>query len=336
MINGHGDDLYLYGDKVRYNFSSNICDKVDHTELRKYLFDHSESIAHYPEPQAYRLEQRLAEQSDIASDCVLVTNGVTEAIYLTAHAHHGAHSAIVMPTFSEYADACRANSHKVSAISSLSDVSCDLLWLCNPNNPTGTVISKQILTDAIAAHPDTIFIIDQAYEDYTTAELLTDSEVIEAGNVIMFHSMTKRFSIPGLRIGYMVAASQLLDRIKAVRAPWSVNTLAISAADFLLDHTADHALPTATLLAEAKRVASRLAAIGIEVMPSETNFMLCRTPRSTAAELKQYLVNSHGILIRDASNFEGLTAQHFRIAVQTADENDLLLNAISQWISSKI
>jgi threonine-phosphate decarboxylase len=79
-----------------------------------------------------------------------------------------------------------------------------------------------------------------------------------------------------------------------------------------------------------------LEAIGIEVMPSETNFMLCRTPRSTAAELKQYLVNSHGILIRDASNFEGLTAQHFRIAVQTADENDLLLNAISQWISSKI
>jgi threonine-phosphate decarboxylase len=336
MIKGHGDDLYLYGDKVRYNFSSNICDKVDHSALRKFLFEESESIAHYPEPEAYQLERRLAELADIPADCILVTNGVTEAIYLTAHAHYGAHSAIMMPTFSEYADACRANGHKVTAVSKLSDVECDLLWLCNPNNPTGTVIDKQTLSDVVAANPKTIFVIDQAYEDYTDAKLLSDREAIEAGNVILFHSMTKRFSIPGLRIGYMVAASQLLDRIKAVRSPWSVNTLAISAAEYLLDHTNEYTLPTATLLSEAQRVANELTALGVEVMPSETNFMLCRTPRATAAALKEYLVNNHGILIRDASNFEGLTAQHFRIAVQSADENDLLINAIKEWISSKI
>ncbi len=335
MIKGHGDDLYLYGGMIRHNFSSNIYNLLDHRALRYHLFEQSENIGHYPEPEAFTLAQRLAAISRVAADNILVTNGVTEAIYLTAQAHRGARSAIMMPTFSEYGDACRANGHVITAVSDLCEVKHDMLWLCNPNNPTGTVIDNRTLTDAIAASPDTIFVIDQAYEDYTAAALLSDDEAVALGNVILFHSMTKRYAIPGLRIGYMVAAKPLIDRVKSIRAPWSVNSLAISAADYLLDHNDDYQLPLSEILSEAKRVAAELREMGIEVMPSETNFMLCRTPYSTAAKLKNYLATQHSMLIRDASNFEGLTPQHFRIAVQLFDENNLLLDAIKQWITSK-
>ena len=114
--------------------------------------------------------------------------------------------------------------------------------------------------------------------------------------------------------------------------PWSVNQLAIEAAHYLLAHKSDYALDLPTLMAERERMARELSAInGITVYPSDTHILLCRIEGTTAAKLKDYLANNYGILIRDASNFRGLDEHFFRIAVQTPEEDNQLLNILKEW-----
>ena len=115
--------------------------------------------------------------------------------------------------------------------------------------------------------------------------------------------------------------------------PWSVNRLAIEAAFYLLDHQGEYDLDLCRLLQEKERVAQCLRDVcGMEVWPSDTQYMLVRLRMGTAAALKEHLATEHGILIRDASNFTGLDGHFFRIAIQTPEENDELINRIKEWI----
>ncbi len=235
MIEGHGDDAYKYK-AIKINFSSNVYNHVDHSGLHQHLFQQMESIRTYPEPEPYSLEKVLAERFHLSSEEVCVTNGATEAIYLIAQTFRNQISAILMPTFSEYADACRLHGHKVVPIYNLNRLPDRgrLIWLCNPNNPTGEVREKEVLTACIKQNPQRIFIMDQSYEFFTQKALLTAREAAEFPNVILLHSMTKRFAVPGLRLGYITACKELLHEIRTQRMPWSVNQLAIEAGHYLL------------------------------------------------------------------------------------------------------
>lgn len=214
MIEGHGDDAYKYK-AIKINFSSNVYNHVDHSGLHQHLFQQMESIRTYPEPEPYSLEKVLAERFHLSSEEVCVTNGATEAIYLIAQTFRNQISAILMPTFSEYADACRLHGHKVVPIYNLNRLPDRgrLIWLCNPNNPTGEVREKEVLTACIKQNPQRIFIMDQSYEFFTQKALLTAKEAAEFPNVILLHSMTKRFAVPGLRLGYITACKELLHEI---------------------------------------------------------------------------------------------------------------------------
>lgn len=369
MIDGHGDDAYKYGQKITINFSSNVYNHVSHNGLRDYLYRKMDSIRSYPEPEPYSLEKALAEhlrlsekdQSVLGKDGdlsvkdgsvfrkdlevfekagslsgknICVTNGATEAIYLIAQAFRGSHSAILMPTFSEYADACRLHGHKVYSIFSLDHLpeKVRLVWLCNPNNPTGEVREKEALKACIERHPELYFVIDQSYEFFTQKPTLSVREAMEYSNVILLHSMTKRFAVPGLRLGYLTACGELLNEIRAQRMPWSVNQLAIEAGHYLLQSSEDYDIDISLLLKEKERVAKALVSIGgIDVWPSDTHYMLVQLRIGRADALKEYLAKEQGILIRDASNFEGLNEHFFRIAIQTPEENDKLIECIKKW-----
>ena len=208
-----------------------------------------------------------------------------------------------------------------------------LMWLCNPNNPTGSVVPKEELTAAIKENPDTVFIIDQSYGFFTREPLLSPAEAIAYPNVVQLHSMTKRYALPGLRLGYITADPALLKRIRAVRMPWSVNALAIEAGLYLCTHPETAPVKLPALLAETGRLRKRLDALpGLSAEPTRTHFFLCRLAKAQAADLKQWLAVNHGILIRDASNFEGLDEHCFRIATQTPEENDLLVDAVRKYL----
>jgi len=407
MIDGHGDDIYQYGE-LRCNFSSNISPLIDTKQLRQHLARRLEVIGHYPEPDAHSLEVLIAAKHGVSTGEVLVTSGATDAIYLIAQTLRSEKTfAVSRPTFSEYADACRMFGYEevVGEASKLCEASwlcncevvgeasklcncevvgeasklCDcevvgeasrlceeeyreyrkawklhplhckawklhplssVYWLCNPNNPTGEVQTVDTVKEL--AHCHRWLVIDQSYEDYTLEPLPSAQEAINMQNVIMIHSMTKRFAIPGLRLGYITAPREVVACLRANYRPWAVNALAIEAGCYLLQSLEAspttlqslEASPTTGLLEETTRLGNRLREIpGVHVHPTSTNFMLCSIKQGTAAELKDYLLTRHRFLIRDASNFEGLSACHFRIATQLPEYNDELVEAIRSFCS---
>ena len=209
------------------------------------------------------------------------------------------------------------------------------LVIINPNNPTGSVLPHDEMKRLAAQHPDVLFVIDQSYEDFTPRMLFSPHEAAARSNVILLHSLTKRFGIPGLRVGYLTARQEWTARIRQNKMPWSVNTLALEAALFLTEHEKDFRIDLQSLLEERARVAGQLEALRIaEVWPGETHFLLARLRMGKASALKDYLAETHGMLIRDAGNFEGLDERYFRIAVQSPEEDDRLLAAIGEWMFS--
>ena len=323
MIEGHGDDLYRY-ENIKMNFSSNIYNGTDLSALDAYLRTRMDVMRSYPEPSAASLEVLIAKDCGISTDEVLVTSGAVDAIYLIAQAYrHEGTCHVLQPTFREYEDACRVfgyQEHEDGA----------LCWLCNPNNPTGDVMAAE---DVLAlAERHRLLIVDQSYEDYTIAPLLQPAEVVGRDDIILLHSMTKRYAVPGLRLGYVTASAAIISRLREQYRPWAINALSLEAGKWLVQRgvTAIPDLPS--YLAETQRLRNMLNEIeGIEAFETQTNFFLCTIAPATAAELKEYLAQEHGILIRDASNFTGLTPHHFRIATQSPAENDALVTAIRNY-----
>ncbi len=322
MLHGHGDDAYRYSG-IRHNFSSNIFSHADLSGLKAFLSSRLDAIGNYPEPEPRTLERLIASNCGVGEDCILVTSGATEAIYLIAESWRTYTFRVCQPTFSEYADACKSLG--------MVEGTGGLTWLCNPNNPTGSVLNKEEVLSL--AGESRILILDQAYEDYTLEPLLSPAEAVMVGNILQLHSLTKSYCIPGLRIGFVVGAPTLIANMRCRLRPWSVNALAIEASKWLIKNGVRLLPDMEHYLAEAQRLREALNAIdGISVEPTHTNFMLCRLDvrrGQTAAELKERLAADYGILIRDASNFEGLTPYHFRVAAQTREENDLLINSLT-------
>lgn len=335
MIEGHGDDLFRYGDGIKYNFSSNIPSSVDHTGLSDHLHGLGDIFGNYPEPSPVSIERLLAEKHGIDVDNVIVTNGATEAIYLIAQLYHGKKSTILIPTFREYQDACSIFSHQLNFVASPYDISgvSDLVWICNPNNPTGLVLDYENFLRIIDRNEKTLFIVDQAYELYSIKKVLSIADVIERSNIIMLKSFTKRYAVPGLRVGYAIGPKNLILNLKKIRMPWSVNSTAIEGAKFLLTHKEDISACKVGMYHEAERLIKEFRDLGIRAYDTDCNFFLAETPVKTAAELKKWLIQNYGILIREASNFEGLTDKYFRIAAQSRKENDILINALKEWMS---
>ena len=323
MIEGHGDDLYRY-DNIKMNFSSNIYNGTDLSALEDYLCSRMDVIRSYPEPSAASLEQMIALDCGISPDDVLVTSGAVDAIYLIAQAYrHEGSCRIMQPTFREYEDACRVFGYEEREDG-------DLCWLCNPNNPTGDVMAvEEVLALAERHH---LLIVDQSYEDYTMAPLLQPADVVGRDNIILLHSMTKRYAVPGLRLGYITASASIINRLREQYRPWAINALSLEAGKWLVQRGETAISDLESYLAETQRLRALLNEIdGIETVDTQTNFFLCTIQQATAAELKEYLAREHGILIRDASNFTGLSPHHFRIATQSPAENDALVAAILNY-----
>ena len=335
MIFGHGDDTYGFGDKIKMNFSSNVYSRADYSALKAHLMEHFDVISHYPEPEPKSLEKIIAERLEIPENAVMVTNGANEAIYLIAQLYQGWASIIPQPTFNEYEDACRYFNHLIS-----SDTTDELevlpqdriYWLCNPNNPTGNVLLKSLVAHIIRQHPRYLYVIDQSYADYTLSPMVEPREMRDCYNMMLVYSLSKKYCIPGLRLGYIVASPIIIDRLRDVRQPWTVNAMAIEAGKFLIENNINMLPDIKDYLAEAQRLHAKLSEQeGLMLMKSDTNFMLVNIDVGNTQEMKRWLIDNYGILIRDASNFKGLDNHCFRVTAQTPEENDALVDAIVEY-----
>lgn len=333
MINGHGDDIYNYEGKIVSNFSSNIFSKRN-KGLESHLQSKITAIYNYPSPDASQLKKIIARHERIKEDSIVITSGAVEAIYLIASSF-GYYTAIQSPTFSEYEDASIRINKPICHFQDIDNIpeGTDIIWICNPNNPDGKVVPVDRLEDLITRNSNQMFVIDQAYEDYTMEPLFPARAVEKHDNLIIIKSLTKKFSLPGLRIGYIIAPPFLCKRLKKRLMPWAINALAIEAATYCYSNLEDFHVDISTLLKENERVCQELNKLGISCSESQTNFSLCCLPKGSASGLKQFLIDNYGILIRDASNFHGLDKRYFRVAVQTPEENNKLIAGIDRWIT---
>ena len=340
MIYGHGDDIFRYGDKIKMNFSSNVYSQSDYSELKEHLMAHFDVVSHYPEPDAHTLECMLAERLEMPDNTIMVTNGANEAIYLIAQLYKGWASVIPQPTFTEYEDACKKYEHLISYDSAdeLEILPDDrIYWLCNPNNPTGNVLLKSLVNHIVRKNPRYLYVIDQSYADYTLCPMLLPKEMSDVFNLMLVHSLSKKYCIPGLRLGYIAASPIIIERLKQIRQPWTINAMAIEAGKYLIRKDPKMIPDLQEYLAEAQRLHDNLSAVeGLMVMKTDTNFMLVNIDEGNTPELKKWLIENYGILIRDASNFRGLDNHCFRVTSQTPEENDALVEAITAYRQWKI
>lgn len=336
-LNDHGDDRYRYpGVEIVADFSSNVPHLPEDEGLWHYLTSKKEILHRYPEPRAYSLEYKMASSFRVPEESVLVTSGATEAIYMIAHLFAGRRSYIPQPTFSEYRHSAQLYGHTITEVGidvimsgKVEFVPNSVVWLCNPNNPTGLTYDHQQLLNLMRSNPSVTFVVDQSYGVFTPKRVLLPSEVVDLPNCFLIHSLTKAYAIPGLRLGYIIATPALLEQLVVLKLPWSVNAMAVETGHYLLGH--GRSIHLDTLLEERSWLVEQLLQLdGVEVFPTDTHYFLAKLKHLTASELKDWLVYNHGILIRDASNFPTLSSHHIRLATQGREQNERLISALNE------
>ncbi|PTN09262.1 threonine-phosphate decarboxylase [Mangrovibacterium marinum] len=338
MINGHGNNLQGIQHLLKADFSTNVFDNPQTDGLLDYLQTQMPTIRNYPDPECRILRKKLATTFHISPEQVLVTNGSTEAFYLLAHAFQQQCSAIRTPAFAEYEDACTLYQHQLVFVGDLnvlnSSTPADLVWIGNPNNPDGRYHNPQELIAFLEQNPQRLLVVDEAYIDLCEGAESVAPLVSQYPNLVVIKSFTKLFAIPGIRIGYLLAHPSIIQRLQACHMPWAVNALALKAGEYILDLPEKPSAALRQRLDESKRLQTELARIpGLRVSPSPTNYFLSELQQTTAAELKKQLLEKHGFLIRDASNFRGLGPGHFRIAAQNETINNEFIAALRASIN---
>jgi len=337
MLHGHGDDAYRYKQEIIADFSTNVWYGGEPAGLKEHIFNHWHVLNKYPEVQAESLSNKISQHYQLHPSNILITNGTTESIYLIAQAYNKSVTTIVGPTFAEYEDACRMHHHKIEfydedLIMPHMPVNDGLFFICNPNNPTGNLFPQRELEALIEANPETLFVIDEAFIEFTTEAVSCISLVNTCENVIILRSLTKAFAIPGLRLGYIVAHEEVINKLLPFKMPWSVNAFAIAAGHYIFDNFSNIHLPLEQIFSDKEQFVHKLKKTGFDVADSFTHFFLAKIPFGTAQELKKYLIEHHRILIRDASNFKGMNKQIIRLATLAKDKNELLIHALNEWI----
>lgn len=335
MIYGHADDTFRYGDKLKLNFSSNIYAWADLSGLKEHLMQHFEVVCHYPESEPSILEKMLAKHLGVPENTVMITSGANEAIFLIAQLYKGWASIIPQPTFTAYEYACKAFDHLISydRKDELEIMPEDrIYWICNPNNPTGNVLVKPLVNRIIRQNTRYLYVVDQSFADYTLRPMLKPSEMVDCYNLMLIGSLSKKYCIPGLRLGYVFSSPIIIDRLRQIRQPWSVNSMAIEAGKYLLTNDPKMIPDLKGYLTEAQRLRKELSSIeGIKVLKTDTSFMLVYIEFAEVLELKNWLIHHHGILIRDTSDFRGLDNHYFRIVALNEKDDNQLVAAIREF-----
>ncbi|MFB6306292.1 MAG: histidinol-phosphate transaminase, partial [Flavobacteriales bacterium] len=271
---------------------------------------------------------------------ILVTNGSTEAFYLAAKYFENTSATIPVPTFAEYKDAAKIHRLSLNLIDRFeldpnAPVYSNLFFLCNPNNPTGDILKPSEIEKLLENNPDTTFLIDEANIELINEEISSIPLIEKFNNIIIVRSLTKAYAIPGLRLGYIIARPELIEKLIANKMPWSVNTLALKAGEYIIDNLPELHLDPALLISNTQKLKNNIDKLeGMCSRNSNTGYFLVELKKGKASELKSFLIENHGILIRDAGNFDGLDDRFVRISTQSASENKLLLNALKEWTHS--
>jgi len=327
------------------DFSSNISPLGIPSIVRKTIKNHIDSVQIYPDSDSVQLRKNLEHYTRIPSSQIVIGNGATEIIYNFCRIFVSNKTPVLIPipTFGEYESAAKLCGAKIiffktmdlekntnEFISKIPNNGC--IFICNPNNPTGSLLSKKILQKIIilANQQQTLVFVDECF-----IELVPDYDesivhlIKKYNNLFILRSLTKSFALAGLRIGYGIGSKQMVTVLNKINIPWNVSGLAQQAAsaalldEFYLNKVKNLIKKESMFLINC---ISKLK--NFQCIDTSTNFILIKTKIKSNILQKKLLEKK--ILIRDCRTIRGLNNNYIRIAVKTRKENQKLINALER------
>jgi threonine-phosphate decarboxylase len=289
------------------------------------------------------VEEHLARDAAVAPDSVLITAGATEAIRLVARAFGATRRSVTIgPTYSEYERACALAGSPVREVRAappsfdppLEDAlealgAGTLMFLCDPNSPTGRALEPTQLLVLASRVPDgALLVIDQSFAPFAPPTV-DAAELIACGRVVLIRSLTKRLAAPGIRVGYVVAPPDLVRALRTLQDPWSVSAHALAAARVATWEMTD--AERSLVAAWRERLQGALRDIGAGVVPAVANFVLADLGGGAGNAVEE--LAARRIAVRDCASF-GL-AGYLRSAVRPPEEQDILIAALTSRSASR-
>ncbi|WP_407309333.1 pyridoxal phosphate-dependent aminotransferase [Desulfosporosinus sp. SB140] len=366
----HGGNLRkaqeIYGLKNFIDLSANINPFGPPQGVWDSLQKSLKDIVSYPDPESVVLRRALSDHLNQPIEEIMIGNGAGELIFTIVNALKPRKVAIPLPTFSEYERAARSVGAEVCYIPLGADgwrkyqlnpeegkgsldkaefnrlwkdylKGCELLFLCSPHNPTGSVLGLETFEQLLKLTREIgcKILFDESFLDFLPDELRKSARSYLAVNehLVVLYSLTKFYSLPGLRLGTVFASKTMLTHFEQYRDPWSVNVLAQSAGITALQDS-NYADEVREKLEESRSYFYReFEGCGfhhLRLVSTAVNFSLIEIIDSSPPELIQHLGNS-GILVRDCKNFAGLTGNYIRIAIKDISAMQKLIGALKTF-----
>ena len=337
--NPHGGDRY--SGAIRYDFSANTNPYGTPPGVLKAVEEALPRLWHYPDPCCRELVGAIAAFEGVPEEYVLCGNGAAELIYSYCQARKPKTAVELAPTFSEYALAlegagCTVRRYTLTKetdfgldegfLGYLDEVRPDVVFLCNPNNPTGRVIPQGLLEHILrrCKETGTAVFLDECFLDLSDAGESCKDFLSDYPGLFILKAFTKSFGMAGLRLGYGLSADgALLNKMAGTVQPWNVSLPAQAAGVAALQEQAFLARARATIRQERDWLKAQLEGLGLWVCPSQANYLLFQGPEHLDTALKE-----QGIAIRNCGNYHGLSSGWYRIAVRLHEENAALIAAM--------
>ena len=340
----HGGDIYR--NRVQLDFSVNINPFGMPPQAKEALLSAAEDSVRYPDMEAEHLRRAVGEALEIPDEQLVFGNGASELFMAAVHALRPKKTVIPVPSFAGYEYAAGAAGGRVLFYERKADSGfllqedffsvltpdVDLLFLANPNNPTGGLIDAGFLTRVLkhCRERGIVVILDECFISFCEKghSMLRAAERFD--NLIIVRAFTKIFAIPGVRLGYLVCGNKALTgRIERQLPEWNLSVFA-QEAGCACAGLRDYVEKTADYVRRERRFLEKgLSHLGLTVFPGQANFILFYSGLPLYGALLK-----RGILIRDCENFRGLGKGYYRIAVKTEEENRLFLQALGETVGN--
>ena len=298
----------------------------------------------YPDPLCRELRAKLALHEGVPAEQILCGNGAADLIFRLVWAKKPRRALVTAPTFAEYAAALETVGCTVErfilqaaddfavpeAFLSAIDDRVDLVFLCQPNNPTGQ-LAEPALMEALLHRCEAVgavLAVDECFLDFLPeGEGLSAKHLLKnSKKLIILKAFTKLYGMAGVRLGYCLCSdTELLARMRAAGEPWAVSSLAQAAGIAALDETEYVAKVRALIEAQRPVLADGLRALGLRVLDGRANYLLFQAPETLGETLRQ-----RGAVLRSCANYPGLGPGWYRTAVRTGPENEQLLKLLAE------
>lgn len=339
----HGGDIYQYTDIL--DFSANINPLGTPESVKEAVRISADSMEHYPDVKCRKLIKALSDYEQVPESWLICGNGAADLIFALVLALRPKKALILAPTFAEYEQAlknvdCETNYYYLTEPEKfrlterfLSEITPDLdmVFLCNPNNPTGELTDRKLLSEILKECRDKqVFLaVDECFLDFVPdgANYELKGYLENFQNLFLLKAFTKRYAMAGIRLGYgLCSDTGVLEKMEEATQPWRVSTAAQAAGTAALSETA-YTKDSVRYVKEQKDVLKRaFLDAGFQVFGSRANYLFFKAPE----RFDEYCLHNR-VLIRNCENYEGLSGGWFRIAVRTEEENKIFIKILKAF-----